>query len=310
MADKKSKKSVASKGESSTAQPKASRPASDKAPEKKPEPQDPANYFVPAVLGLAVVGAIGYWAKSSSAPPEPTAVRPSSDDTQRPSAGQGSGAAVRPSEPPSPAPEPAPPGAGDPLPNNHPSPTTPDPRRGQFSLADATEGMPAGTTLVAEIDTNHGIFTCQLFPERAPNTVANFVGLARGKRDFWDPVTGQWVRRPYYDGTIFHRVIPRFMAQGGDILRSGSGGPGYTFNDENTAAHDQPGMLCMANRGPNTNGSQFFILEEPKEHLNGSYSVFGQCSPVDLVRRITGVPRAPNDRPNSPVVIRTIRVRR
>lgn len=301
MVEKKSKQSAGSKG--SSAAPKATRPASDKAPEKKPEPQDPANYFVPAVLGLAVVGAIGYWAKTSNAPPEPTSVRPSSDEV-RPSPGPGS---AGPALPPI---QPAPPGAGDPIPNNHPEPTTPDPRRGQFSIADATEGMPAGSSLVAEIDTNHGVFNCQLFADRAPNTVANFVGLARGKRDFWDPVIGQWVRRPYYDGTIFHRVIPRFMAQGGDILRSGSGGPGYTFADENTASHDQPGMLCMANRGPNTNGSQFFILEEAKAHLNGSYSVFGQCSPVELVRRITGVPRSPSDRPNSPVVIRTIRVHR
>jgi peptidyl-prolyl cis-trans isomerase A (cyclophilin A) len=304
MVEKKSKKSAGTKGAS--AQPTATRPASDKAREKKPEPQDPANYFVPALLGLAVVGAIGYWAKMSSAPPEPTSVRPS-DDPARPSTGQGSAGRVEPSLPP---PQPAPAGAGDPLPNNHPTPTTPDPRRGQFSLADATEGMPAGSSLVAEIDTNHGVFTCQLFGDRAPNTVANFVGLARGKRDFWDPVQGQWVRRPYFDGTIFHRVIPRFMAQGGDILRTGSGGPGYTFADENVAAHDQPGMLCMANRGPNTNGSQFFILEEAKAHLNGSYSVFGQCSPVELVRRITGVQRDERDRPNSTVVIRTIRVRR
>jgi peptidyl-prolyl cis-trans isomerase A (cyclophilin A) len=193
---------------------------------------------------------------------------------------------------------------------NHPTPTSPDPRGGQFSLADATEGMEPGTRLVAEIETNYGTFTCDLWPDRAPNTVANFVGLARGKRDFWDPVRGQWVRRPYYDGTIFHRVIPGFMAQGGDILRNGRGGPGYEFADENTSAHDEPGMICMANHGPNTNGSQFFILEQPKPHLNGSYSVFGKCSPVELVQRISGVPRSSSDRPNSPVVIRAVRVHR
>jgi peptidyl-prolyl cis-trans isomerase A (cyclophilin A) len=170
--------------------------------------------------------------------------------------------------------------------------------------------MPAGDNLVADIETNYGTFSCQLWPTRAPNTVANFVGLSRGLRDFWDPVGGAWVRRPYFDGTVFHRVIPGFMAQGGDVLRDGHGGPGYEFADENTAHHDQAGLLCMANHGPNTNGSQFFILEEPKAHLDGSYSVFGRCSPVELVRRITGVSRSPNDRPNEPVLIRHVRVHR
>jgi peptidyl-prolyl cis-trans isomerase A (cyclophilin A) len=301
MAEKKSDKGAPA--------PKAARPAPDastaKAPQAPKPPETQANYFVPAGLALAVVGALAFWSRSSSAPPEPAPVQWPSEP--RPAQGQGStgggGANL-------PAPEPAPPGSGDPVMAAHPEPTTPDPRAGRFSLAEATEGMPAGASLTAEIETNLGTFTCRLLPERAPNTVANFVGLARGRRDFWDPVTGAWVRRPYFDGTIFHRVIPGFMAQGGDILRNGRGGPGYEFADENTGRHDQAGMLCMANHGPNTNGSQFFILEEPKAHLDGSYSVFGECAPVELVRRITGVSRDPSDRPNQPVLIRHVRVRR
>jgi peptidyl-prolyl cis-trans isomerase A (cyclophilin A) len=314
MADKKSKKKAG--GET---QPKAARPANDRAQEKRPEPQDPANYFVPAVLGLGVVVAIGLWAKANTSPPEPAAVRTSESD-MRPSQGVNerpspAPVAGNPTRAPTggfvlPTPQPAAPNAGDPLQATAPQPTTPDPRQGRFSLAEATEGMPAGDALVADIETNYGTFACDLWPERAPNTVANFVGLARGKRDFWDPASGAWVRRPYYDGTVFHRVIPNFMIQGGDIMRNGRGGPGYEFADENTAAHNLPGMLCMANHGPSTNGSQFFILEEPKQHLDGSYSVFGRCSPVDLVRAIARVPSSPENRPNSPVVIRAIRVHR
>jgi peptidyl-prolyl cis-trans isomerase A (cyclophilin A) len=281
---------------------KSARPARDVAKAKAPQtPEASANYLVPAALGFAVVGALVYWSRSGSAPPEPTPVQWPSESAQ--GAPGGGGANL-------PAPEPAPAGSGDPVVAAHPEPTSPDPRAGRFSLAEATAGMPAGTSLTADIVTNYGTFSCRLLPDRAPNTVANFVGLARGVRDFWDPVSGAWVRRPYFDGTIFHRVIPGFMAQGGDILRNGRGGPGYEFADENIASHDQPGMLCMANHGPNTNGSQFFILEEPKTHLNGSYSVFGLCSPVALVRRITGVPRDPSDRPNQPVLIRTVRVHR
>lgn len=305
MADKKSKKQP--KGP----EPKASRPSNDRPQAaSKPEPQDPANYFVPAALGLGVVVAIGFWLKSNNSPPEPSSVqstqgesRPAAGDRPGSAPGNGQGFVL-------PTPRPAAPGAGDPVRAPHPEPSGPDPRGGRFTLEQATEGMPAGTALVAEIETNYGTFACELYADRAPNTVANFVGLARGKRDFWDPVEGAWVRRPYYDGTIFHRVIPNFMIQGGDIMRSGRGGPGYEFADENVNAHDQPGLLCMANHGPGTNGSQFFILEEAKTHLNGSYSVFGRCSPTDLVRAIARVPREPTDRPVNPVVINSVRVHR
>jgi peptidyl-prolyl cis-trans isomerase A (cyclophilin A) len=189
-------------------------------------------------------------------------------------------------------------------------PTAPDPKGGRFTLSQATEGLPPGNTLVAEIETSMGTFTCTLLADRAPLTVANFVGLARGLRDFWDPVEGRWVRRPFYDGSVFHRVIPDFMIQGGDFLRSGMGGVGYEIPDENVQGHNAAGQLCMANHGPNTNGGQFFITELAKPHLDGSYSIFGNCTPTELVGRIARVPRNEHDMPYEPVEIRHVRITR
>lgn len=177
-------------------------------------------------------------------------------------------------------------------------------------MAQATEGLAGSGALVAEIETSLGTFSCNLLSEEAPLTVANFVGLARGTRDFWDPVRAQWTKRPFYDGSVFHRVIPDFMIQGGDVLRSGRGGTGYEFRDENVNGHNAAGQLCMANRGPNTNGGQFFITEAPRAHLDGSYSIFGRCTPTELVGRIARVPRNSADRPEQPVFIRHVRVRR
>ena len=192
----------------------------------------------------------------------------------------------------------------------HPDPTSPDPMHGHFTLDQATAGLPPGATLVATIETRLGSFSCDLLARQAPLTVANFVGLARGLRSFWDPTAGQWVRRPFYDGSVFHRVIPDFMIQGGDILRSGMGDPGYEFADENTVGHDAAGQLCMANHGPNTNGAQFFITEAPRTHLDGSYSIFGRCTPTDLVGRVARVPRDERDMPVTAVVIDHVRISR
>ncbi len=191
----------------------------------------------------------------------------------------------------------------------HPLPTVPDPRHGHFTLSDATGGMPGTGALVATIETSMGAFTCELLSDEAPNTVANFVGLARGTRDFWDSVAGRWVRRPFYDGSIFHRVIPDFMIQGGDVLRSGRGGTGYEIADENVRGHDAAGQLCMANHGPGTNAGQFFITEGAKPHLDGSYSIFGRCHPTELVGQIARVP-AHADRPDTPVFILHVTVHR
>jgi peptidyl-prolyl cis-trans isomerase A (cyclophilin A) len=147
-----------------------------------------------------------------------------------------------------------------------------------------------------------------MLDDLAPNTVANFVGLATGIKPFVEPGSGETVTRRLYDGLIFHRVIPEFMIQGGDPLGNGSGGPGYRFNDEfhPEARHDRPGVLSMANSGPNTNGSQFFITESPTPHLNDRHSVFGYCQDIDLIRRIARVPTAARDTPLEPVIIETV----
>jgi peptidyl-prolyl cis-trans isomerase A (cyclophilin A) len=170
---------------------------------------------------------------------------------------------------------------------------------------------PTGPTAV--IDTTMGRLTCKLYDTQAPATVANFIGLADGSKDWTDPKTLQKVHgQPFYNGTTFHRVIPDFMIQGGDKLGDGRGDPGYLFKDEldPTLTFDEPGRLAMANSGPNTNGSQFFITEEPVPQLNGKHTIFGQCDAhtVLLVASIARVARDPDDKPNTPVVINRITI--
>jgi cyclophilin family peptidyl-prolyl cis-trans isomerase len=160
----------------------------------------------------------------------------------------------------------------------------------------------APQTLRAVLKTTMGDITCELFPDKAPLTVDNFVGLATGTKDWRNPASrAKMHNRPLYDGTIFHRVIPGFMIQGGDPLGNGAGDPGYTFKDESsTLRFDQPGRLAMANSGPNTNGSQFFITEVPTPHLNNRHTIFGQCGPMSVVSQIARAPRDPNDKPFHP----------
>jgi peptidyl-prolyl cis-trans isomerase A (cyclophilin A) len=164
-----------------------------------------------------------------------------------------------------------------------------DPLQGNFSLADATQGLAGEGKLMANLQTSLGTLSCELYEDRAPLTVANFVGLARGLRPFKDD--GQWVKRPGYDGTTFHRVIRGFMIQGGDPKGTGAGEPGYVIPDEiwPGATHNERGLLCMANRGPNTNGMQFFILDGAAPHLDKSYTIFGKCSPPDVIQKIASV---------------------
>ncbi len=133
--------------------------------------------------------------------------------------------------------------------------------------------------LYATFKTSLGDIVVKLLPEKAPNTVENFVALAEGTKEWTDPKTGQKVKRPLYDGTVFHRVIPDFMIQGGDPLGTGTGGPGYRFADEIGPDNrfDRPGKLAMANAGPNTNGSQFFITEVPTPHLDRGHTIFGEA---------------------------------
>ncbi|HEX6839851.1 MAG TPA: peptidylprolyl isomerase, partial [Polyangia bacterium] len=173
-----------------------------------------------------------------------------------------------------------------------------------ISLEDATKGVKGTGPLMAKIEVEQGgktmgTFTCELFDKQAPKTVANFVGLARGVRPWKDPKTGEWVKKPMYDGTVFHRVIPEFMIQGGDPKGNGTGDPGYEFPDEisDQLQMDKGGILAMANRGPNTNGSQFFITEKATPWLNGKHTIFGQCAPLDLEMKIARVPTGPRNMP-------------
>jgi len=163
----------------------------------------------------------------------------------------------------------------------------------------------------AVFDTTMGTLRCKLFAKEAPKTVANFIGLADGTKDWKDPATGQTKHGvALYSGTIFHRVIPGFMIQGGDPMGSGYGDPGYKFADEfvPSLTFDRPGRLAMANSGPNTNGSQFFITDVPTPHLNGRHTIFGQCdeASVELVKKIARVPKDSRDKPITPVRINKI----
>ncbi len=165
----------------------------------------------------------------------------------------------------------------------------------------------------ARFDTSEGSFTATLFDQDAPKTVANFVGLAEGTQEWTDPRTNKKVRLPYYDGIVFHRVIAGFMIQGGDPLGQGIGGPGYTFADEFHPArrHDKAGILSMANRGPNTNGGQFFITLAPTPHLDDRHSVFGEVvDGLDVVLKIGNTRTDQRDRPVADIVIRSVTIER
>ncbi len=158
-----------------------------------------------------------------------------------------------------------------------------------------------------------GRITCQFFQKQAPKTVENFVALAQGTKDWTDPGTNKKQHhKPLYDGTVFHRVIPEFMVQGGDPTGTGMGDPGFTFEDEfdPNLGFDVPGRLAMANSGPGTNGSQFFITEVPTEHLNQKHTIFGQCddSSVLVVKTMTRVGVDGNDKPVTPIVLKKVTI--
>jgi peptidyl-prolyl cis-trans isomerase A (cyclophilin A) len=162
--------------------------------------------------------------------------------------------------------------------------------------------------------TTEGSFKVRLFDADVPNTVANFTGLAEGTKEFSDPKTGQKVKRPFYDGLIFHRVIDGFMIQGGDPLGTGTGGPGYKFADEFSAKlrHSKPGLLSMANAGPHTNGSQFFITLAATPWLDNKHSIFGEVvEGMDVVEKIGRTPTSkPGDRPVKPIAITNVKIER
>jgi peptidyl-prolyl cis-trans isomerase A (cyclophilin A) len=168
-------------------------------------------------------------------------------------------------------------------------------------------------TQTATLRTNQGQVVVRLFPDHAPKTVRNFVELAEGGRQWTDPATGRPTTARLYDGTIFHRVIPDFMIQGGDPLGSGRGGPGYEFADEihPDLAFDRPYLLAMANAGPGTNGSQFFITVAPTPWLNGKHTIFGEViEGADVVDRISRVKAGSQDRPVDDVIVESVTVQR
>jgi peptidyl-prolyl cis-trans isomerase A (cyclophilin A) len=163
----------------------------------------------------------------------------------------------------------------------------------------------------ATFDTSMGSFTVRLMPDHAPKTVENFVGLANGSREWTDPRDGARKQTPLYDGTVFHRVIADFMIQGGDPRGTGTGGPGYTFEDEVSGGpgFDRPGLLAMANAGPNTNGSQFFVTVTATPWLTGKHTIFGEVvDGYDVVEAISKADTGPQDRPSSNVVLERVRI--
>ena len=182
-----------------------------------------------------------------------------------------------------------------------------------FAGQEAAAKKPAGKVF-AHFTTSEGNFTVELFEKDAPKTVANFVGLAEGTREWTDPKSGAKMKKPFYDGLIFHRVIADFMIQGGDPLGTGTGDPGYKFADEFGSGRkiDKAGVLAMANAGPNTNGSQFFITLAPQPHLTGKHTVFGEVTQgMNVVEKIGAVKVSrPDNKPLKPVVIQSVKIER
>jgi peptidyl-prolyl cis-trans isomerase A (cyclophilin A) len=166
--------------------------------------------------------------------------------------------------------------------------------------------------LYAHFTTSEGNFTARLFDAETPKTVANFTGLADGSKEWTDPRSGKKVKQPYYDGTVFHRVIDGFMIQGGDPLGQGTGGPGYTFADEfhPKLRHSKAGLLSMANRGPNTNGGQFFITLAATPWLDDKHTVFGEITEgMDVVKKIGSTATSkPGDRPLKPITVEKVTI--
>jgi peptidyl-prolyl cis-trans isomerase A (cyclophilin A) len=180
-----------------------------------------------------------------------------------------------------------------------------------ISIKEITLTRTPGTYAILE--TSQGEIVCRLFDKEAPKTVENFVGLAEGTKEFTDPKTGQKTKRPFFDGLSFHRVIPQFMIQGGCPLGTGTGGPGYRFADEFHASlrHNAPGKLSMANSGPNTNGSQFFVTVAATPWLDNKHSIFGEIiEGQDVANKISELPRDSSDRPRTAVILQHVRIER
>ena len=249
----------------------------NKAPEPQPEPTAPAT--------------------SAAAVPTSLKLTASKDDNAAGGGGNSSGGTVT-ATGSSDAPEPT-------------SKSGKDPHKGSFTLAEATKDLKGTGAIVAKLDTSKGAIQCKLFDDKAPITVANFIGLATGKRAWRDPISRLWVTKPAYDGTVFHRTIKGFMIQGGDPRGDGSGEPGYVIPDElwEGSKHDRAGLLCMANRGHNTNGAQFFITDDAAKHLDNNYTIFGECAPVEVVHEIAKG-EVIGDKAVDPVKIKSVTITR
>jgi peptidyl-prolyl cis-trans isomerase A (cyclophilin A) len=268
-------------------------------------------FSAPPCVALALFLALG--CQKSTPEPEPTQpVQPANEPAATPvaTAAPAASATATSADPAAGAAPSAPP----PGPRTTPVASVPvspdDPLAGKFSLEDATKGLTGTGALYAEIQTELGKLECELYEDKAPITVANFIGLARGLRPFKQP-DGKWAKKNGYDGTTFHRVIKGFMIQGGDPLGSGSGEPGYVIPDEiwDGAHHDERGQLCMANRGKNTNGMQFFIMDGVAKHLDGGYTIFGKCAPEEVITKLSSV-EVQGDRSTKPTKINKVIIKR
>lgn len=186
-----------------------------------------------------------------------------------------------------------------------------DPEGGDFTLEEALAELEGTGDLYAELHTTAGVIACRLHEDQAPLTVANFVGLARGRRPALNPESDTWTTDRYYDGVTFHRVIPGFMIQGGDPTGTGRGDTGYVIPDEidEELQHDAAGVLSMANRGPGSGSGQFFITLAPTPHLDGLHTIFGRCDEpgIEVAEKIAAT-RGPNDRPTTPQVIDRVEI--
>lgn len=258
-----------------------------------------------SLLGSLATLSVAFGCQKSTPEPEPApVVEPRAEPAaEKPAASESAPvttAAATASAPPAPASKPV---ASVPV-----SPD--DPLAGKFTLEDATKGLTGTGALFAEIQTELGKLECELYDDKAPITVANFVGLARGLRPFKQP-DGSWAKKNGYDGTTFHRVIKGFMIQGGDPQGTGAGEPGYVIPDEiwEGARHDERGQLCMANRGKNTNGMQFFIMDGVAKHLDGGYTIFGKCAPEDVIIKLASV-EVQGDRSVKPTKINKVVIKR
>ena len=186
-----------------------------------------------------------------------------------------------------------------------------DPAGGSFTMAQALVDLPDGPgPLRTIITTDLGTLTCTLRDDKAPNAVANFIGLARGKRPWLSPTTNTWQLHRFYDGLIFHRVVPDFVIQGGDPTGTGSYTPGYMFADEISDLTHVPGTLAYANSGANTNGSQYYVTQNTQSTLDGGYTIFGLCTPTSVVSAIAHVATDSNEKPLTPVHMQSVVITR